>query len=231
MYVRATIVVFENVKNIRNFPDIISDIKSTLSHYHVNDFVLDAGNYGAAQHRERWFCVAVQSSCGSGTIQPPPHVPIRKTVSDVLDRRVQHRQMSNTLVPFMTPKYMDQHPHTSTYGLVKLFDGVAEGYFKSGFSVHRIYSVYGKSPTLTTTNDTHYYEIGGKLTSRERWRLMGCSDDDYDIVIGTLHDLSKVTSSEVRKTDLVNVFVDKISGNAIVVECIYELLKEIVRSL
>lgn len=228
-HIQPTVVVFENVKNIKNFPKIISDIKRILSNYSVSDFVLDAGNYGSAQHRERWFGVAIRSR--SHYIDPPSPIYTQKTVFDILDMRVRKRHISSDLIPYMKRKYMNLHAHPSSYGLIKLFDGVAQNYFKSGYSVHRIYSIHGKSPTLTTTNDTHYYEIGGKLTSRERWRLMGCSDHDYDVVVNTLYNLHKVSSNKLDKCDVLHAFIDRISGNAIVVECIYHVFKEIFHSV
>ena len=51
--------------------------------------------------------------------------------------------------------------------------------FKTGFTLGRIYSTKGISPTLTTSNDTHFYEIKGRWTLLERWKLMGLDEDDF----------------------------------------------------
>ena len=70
------------------------------------------------------------------------------------------------------------------------------------FYYHRIYSIEGVSPTFTTSNDCHFYELEGKLTSKERWRLMGMKDDDH----------TKLIDSGVSEG-----LIHKICGNGIVV--------------
>jgi DNA-cytosine methyltransferase len=90
-------------------------------------------------------------------------------------------------------------------GIVKLWDGCADGTFKHGFTGHRIFSIHGTTPTFTLNNDAHFAELGGKLTTDERWALMSLPSEG-------LAKLRKEASFKVS-----NAFVHAVCGNGIVV--------------
>ena len=62
--------------------------------------------------------------------------------------------MKDNLQTYNNPKFLKENK--SKNGIVKLFDGVKDGYFKSSFCLNRIYSIDGVSPTLTTLNDASF---------------------------------------------------------------------------
>ena len=96
-----------------------------------------------------------------------------------------------------------------------MFDGNIQGYFNSDFTGKRIYSIYGISPTLTTSNNATFYEINGHLTQRERFKLQGFNPDYVDLLIN--NGISKV-------------YIDKMSGNSITVNVIQTILKELLKT-
>ena len=56
-------------------------------------------------------------------------------------------------------------------------------------------------------------EVGGKLTSRERWRLMGLSNESYDIL---------------KENNISERLIHKICGNGIIVDVFENLFKKVV---
>ena len=207
-YIKPRYVILENVKNIQKFKSFVKRIETNLtsSGFKTTSFILDAANYGSAQHRERWFMVGTRPH---KKVDIPPIVHKSRLVSDVIDFNYKPRVVPTPLIPYMDVKYFKEY--NSSYGIVKLFDGHEMGLMKHGFTTNRIYSIYGKSPTLTTSNDAVYYEIGGKLNGLERWRLMGCPVSLYHKVI----------------RHIPNVNINKLTGNAISVECIYALFESV----
>lgn len=171
--------------------------------------VLNAKDYGIPQSRERVFVVSIL-----GEHEPyefPKPIPLTKCVADYEDKNATKRAVSPLLLPYFDEKYF--RPSLSPKGLLKLFDGVVFGYFDTSFEARRIYSTQGATPTLTTKGSVPiFYEFGGSLTSLERWRLMGISDEDY----------FKAKNSGVSEAQLT-----KQAGNAIVVNVLEAIFREL----
>ena len=121
------------------------------------------------------------------------------------------KEMMKSLQPYNDTSYFTKK-YVSNMNIIKLFDGVAEGYFTSGFTSHRIFSIKGISPTLTTKNDASYSEINGYLTGRERFKLQGFNPNYVDILI---------------KNGISKGLIDKMSGNSITVNVLESLFREL----
>ena len=208
--IKPSVVIYENVKNIQNkkFGAVkkIEDSMKSIGYicYHK---VLNAIDYGIPQNRERWFMVCIRDPEISFEF-PTPFI-LSKSVEDYVDKTHKDRMVSKDLVKYFNPKYFKQFK--SNIGMKKMFDGTQQGYFESGFTTHRIYSINGVSPTFTTSNDCHFYELNGKLTSKERWLLMGMHLNDYNKL----------------KKHISDSLIHKICGNGIVVDVFRELFKNI----
>lgn len=211
-------MIAENVKGLvghdkgRTFQTILK----TLEWLGYNNYykVLNSVYFDVPQSRERIFIVSIRKDIDNGKFQFPKGSMTSKKVKDILDVNGDRKTVKESLKPFMNEKYF-KHEYKSDSGINKLFDGCAEGYFKSSFSGNRIFSIEGVSPTLTTKNDTVYFEIGGHLNQRERFALQGFLKSDADLLIQ-----NKIPIGEI----------DKMSGNSITVNVIEEILKSLLLS-
>ena len=93
---------------------------------------------------------------------------------------------------------------------INMYNGIKNGEVTSGFTRHSIYSTLGCSPTLLTGNETTFYEVGGLLTPKERWRLMGLSDAQFE-----------------KMRPLSDRAIDKISGNGVCTNVIEDVFKSL----
>ena len=210
--VKPKIVIFENVKNITSYKfNAIEKITNQMESVGYKCFhkVLNATDYGIPQNRERWFMVCVDKD--EEDFEFPEPIPLTKCVNDFLsDIPNDERKVSKSLVPFFKDEYKQEYK--SNKGLIKVFDGVSQNYFKTGFTLNRIYSVNGICPTLTTSNDTHFWEIKGRLEPEERWRLMGLDEEKLEILFD-----NNISDSHINK----------ICGNGIVVDVFEHLFRKI----
>ena len=210
---RPKYLLLENVKNLvgDKFRPAFDEWLDYLERLGYTNYwkVLNAKDYGMPQSRERVFVVSIL-----GEHKPynfPQPIPLTTCVNDYKEINAPHRKVTSSLVPYFDSSY--HQPQTSPNGMVKLFDGVKQGYFKNGFTAYRIYSVFGCCPTLTTISGSpNFYELGGSLTPLERWRLMGISDEDFYLAKGT----------GVSETQLI-----KQAGNAIVVNVLEAIFKQL----
>jgi DNA-cytosine methyltransferase len=218
---KPRIIILENVKNItsKKFGAIkyITDSMNT-SGYKCFHKILNAKDYGIPQNRERWFMVCVKET-EKDFVFPSP-IPLETCVNDYIDKSVKSsdRKCAERLVPYFKEEHKKEY--RSMRGLIKVFDGHTQEFkekkndkFKTGFTLSRIYSTEGVSPTLTTSNDTHFYEIKGRLTSLERWKLMGLEEDDYHLL---------------KDNEVSDSTIDKITGNGIVVDVFEHLMKSVI---
>ena len=211
------IVIYENVKNIKskkfNAVEKIEQSMNDIGYIYFHK-ILNSVHYGIPQNRERWFmvCFKIEHFGNDIVFNFPEPLQLTTIVENYLEDNVENRKVTTALIPYFDEQYLQTYK--SHKGMKKVFDGVSQEHFKSGFTTHRIYSIKGVSPTFTTSNDCHFYEIKGKLTSRERWRLMGLKDDDYD---------------KLKENDICDGLIHKICGNGIVVDVFRELFKEIMK--
>ena len=210
------VVIFENVKNITSKKfNAVEKITKKMNDIGYQCFhqILNGIDYGIPQNRERWFMVCLRNY--KGNFQFPTPIPLLKTVKDFLDDSVSstERQKDTRLKPYFQEEYKKEYK--SRKGLKKVFDGHSQytDIFKGGFTMSRIYSIDGNSPTFTTSNDTHFMEIEGKLTSKERWRLMGLEDEKYHLL---------------KEKGISDYLLHKICGNGIIVNVFEHLFQKVV---
>jgi DNA (cytosine-5)-methyltransferase 1 len=216
-HVCPKVIIFENVKNIQNkkfgaIPRIKQEMH-TLG-YSCFDKVLNSKHFNIPQNRERWFMVCFSKEIGVDDFNFPTPIPLTRKVKDFVDTKYEHRVCDKKLIPYFNKKYHKEY--RSHNGLIKVFDGVGQEYFKTGFTSHRIYSIEGICPTMTTSNDCHFLEIKGKLNALERCLLMGMKKQHYDILVQ--HNVSKS-------------LIYKISGNGLVVDVFTHLYNQILTYL
>lgn len=138
--------------------------------------ILDSLYFGVPQRRKRVFIISIRKDIQ----QNFGFVLTRKTnkvVADIIDYKITNRYIKPKLKQYCNKKYMKYNNKDS--GL--LFDGYDLGYFRSGFLDYNIHTIYSPSPTITTSfGRPTFFEIGGCLTGKERLRLQGFDDNDYD---------------------------------------------------
>ena len=207
------VVIFENVKNITskkfNAIEIITKKMSDIG-YKCFHQILNGIDYGIPQNRERWFMVCIKDY--KGEFQFPLPIPLEKSIKDYIEEGDIKRYKDKRLEPYFNQESIKEYK--STRGLKKLFDGTTQfpDIFKGGFTMSRIYSINGNTPTFTTSNDTHFMELEGKLTSKERWRLMGLSDESYKIL---------------KDNNISDRLIHKICGNGIIVNVFEHLFRKV----
>lgn len=109
----------------------------------------------------------------------PKPITLKVCAKDYLENTKKERQCSERLKPYFENKYKKEY--RSRQGLVKFFDECSQfpKVFVSGFTSARIYSIEGCSPTFTTYNDCHFWELKGRLTPLEKWSL---EDADFKLL-------------------------------------------------
>lgn len=166
--------------------------------------VLDASYFNVPQIRKRVFIVSVRKDLKQN-FGFEITKKTDKTVTDIIDNTITDRHIPKLLKPYCIKKYMK-------YNRFALFDGYKENYFDSEFLDHRIFSIYNLSPTLTTSCDQiTFFEINGCLTGKERLRLQGFDDNDYDKI-----------KNIVTENQLCHL-----TGNSIVVQILESILKNL----
>jgi len=211
MKIKPKIVIYENVKNITSSKfNAIEKITESMVGYKCYHKILNSIHYGIPQNRERWFMVCVRNDIHKTNFEFPEQIKLEKKVKDFVDQENTDRTCDSSMKKYFDPKYKKNY--ASRNELIKVFDGVSEGYFNSGFTGHRIYSIEGSSPTFTTSNDIHFYELKGRLTAKERMLLMGLTEEDYN---------------KLKDNNISDSLIHKICGNGIVVTVFEHLFKNI----
>lgn len=213
-YKKPKYMVAENVKGLvnHNKGNTFKIILETLENIGYNNYykVLRSCDFDVPQARERIFIISIRKDIDNSNFQIPIGKLTEKTLEDIIENKPR-KQMKKSLSIYNNDKYFTKS-YISDMNIKKLFDGVAEGYFKSGFTLNRIFSIKGSSPTLTTKNDAVYSEINGHLTGRERFKLQGFNPDYVDILI---------------KNGISKGLIDKMSGNSITVNVLEEIFKNL----
>lgn len=205
-------MIAENVKGlvIHDKGNTFKTVLSTLEDIGYNNYykVCNSVDYGIPQARERVFIVSIRKDIDNGRFAFPQGSGLNgKTMADFVDLNNTNRHTKQSIKKYFDSKY--HKDYQSKNGIVKVFDGCAQGYFSSSFSQNRIYSVFGVCPTLTTGHDSPLiYEVGGLLTGEERYLLQGFTKEDYEKA-------SKVCSEGA---------LSKQAGNSITVDVIQAIL-------
>ena len=217
--IRPKVLIFENVKGITTHDkkNTIKVIEESVknSGYSIEWKILNACNFNIPQNRERWFAVCVRNDLYKGKFNFPIGSLTTKSISDFLEKDVVERKVTKRMKVILDQFKSGQRQsknYTSSVGLKKVYDGIKEGDFQNGFTRTGIFSIYGNTPTLIKPNENHFLEIHGRLTSKERMRLMGVDDKYTDrLVDGGFSDTE----------------IDGIAGNGLVVDVFEKLIVEI----
>ena len=176
-------LIAENVKNLvgHDNGNTFSTILNTLNDLGYNNYykTLNSVDFGVPHRRERIFIISIRKDLDNNRFEFPNGQKLNKTVRDIVDNSYKNRHIKDSLRPYLNKQYHKEFK--SKDGLIKVFDGVSQGYFTSSFSQNRIYSIDGVSPTLTTGYDSPvFYEINGLLNGKERLLLQGFTEEDYN---------------------------------------------------
>ena len=207
-------VIWENVKNVlsknhkHNFDKYLAVLEEIG---YINYWkILNSKDFGVPQDRNRIFVVSIRKDVDKNNFQMPIGKQTDKSISDIIED-TPRKLIKSSLKQYNNETFFTKQ-YRSNANVIKLFDGVAEGYFKSGFTLNRIFSIKGLCPTLTTKNDAVFSEINGHLTGRERFKLQGFNPDYVDLLLK--NGISKGT-------------IDKVSGNSITVNVLEEIFKNL----
>lgn len=181
---RPQYLLLENVKNLvsQKFKPQFDEWLSYLEGlgYTNHWAILNAKHYGIPQNRERVFVVSILGDEPSFSMPLP--IPLTQTVFDFLEPEVS----TNYYVehPFEKVDGVYRIPQATQKGYIELKTGICDwSYPTSQFRRGRVQEEGKIVPTLTASRQALLYlsETGQArtLTSLERWRLMGFSDEDY----------------------------------------------------
>ena len=218
--IKPSVLIFENVKGLTNHDDgnTLKVIKQKVldSGYKIYYKILNSINFDIPQNRERWFAVCIREDLDHGEFHFPTGNMTTKCVADFLEENITERKKTQRMTPILADLLSgarEKIEYKSKVGLKKVYDGIKQGDFKNGFTRTGIFSIYGMTPTLIKPNETHFLEINGRLTPKERMRLMGVADKYTDRLIN---------SGEFSERD-----IDAIAGNGLVVNVFEALIKEV----
>lgn len=205
-------LLMENVKNLtgKKHIEVFQKWLDTLDSLGYKNYwqILNAKDYGIPQNRERLFCVSVLKENKDFIF--PKSIPLKIKLKDILEP-----ETSALSQYYMNDKvFVPCSPSAGASGLIQI--GNLE--MKANEAIKRVYDINGICPTLTTMTGGHRQPkifITGKgvrkLTPRECWRLMGFTDEQFDLVEGKLS----------------NVQLYKQAGNSICVPCLSAIFKEL----
>lgn len=192
-------LMMENVKNLvgknhrQNFVNFLKYLEKLG--YSNSWAILNAKDFGIPQNRERVFCISLLDK--SQLFKFPNPIALKKTMSDFLEPSA--------------PESRYRKKETSDFVFKQdICYCIDSNYWKGSTLRSFIEKRRRQLVTDGTTNDEGKFRIR-QLTPRETWRLMGCSDIDYE-----------KAASVVNATNLY-----KLAGNSIVVP----VLEAIFRSL
>lgn len=217
--VKPSILIFENVKGLTNHDqgNTLRQIEKKVfdSGYKMFYQILNSINFDIPQNRERWFAVCIRNDLYNKKFYFPVGEKTNKCVAEFLETDITNRKKSSKMSPILNDLRNGKKQivnYRSEVGLKKVYDGIKQGDFKSGFTRTGIFSIYGSSSTLLKSNENHFLEIDGKLTPKERMRLMGVDDKYTDRLI---------------ESNFSELEIDAIAGNGLVVNVFEKLITEV----
>jgi len=164
---RPKYLMMENVKNLvgqnhrQNFQAFIEYLERLG--YKNSWQVLNARNYGTAQNRERVFCISI---LGEGAYVFPKQQVLKHHLYDYLENNVAQSFYLRKGNPIDSK--IDQ---CVSYCL--------DANYWKGVTMHEFFEKH-KRQLVTDYVDKEGRYYARLLTPREAWRLMGCSDADFD---------------------------------------------------
>ena len=183
---RPKFLLLENVKNLvsQKFKPSFDEWLSYLERLGYTNYwqVLNAKQYGIPQNRERVFVVSILGEHEPYTFPSP--IPLQTTVFDYLSSEVD--TSFNVLHSFEKVDGYYRIPQATQKGYIELATGICDwSYPTSKFRRGRVQGEGKIVPTLTASKQNLLFlDKDGNartLTPLERWRLMGISDEDYQL--------------------------------------------------
>jgi DNA-cytosine methyltransferase len=218
--IKPSVLIFENVKGLTNHDGgntlKVIEQKVLDSGYKIYYRILNSIYFDIPQNRERWFAVCIREDLDHGDFYFPNGEMTDKCVADFLESNINERKKTARMTPILADLLSgvkQKVNYKSNVGLIKVYDGIKQGDFKGGFTRTGIFSIYGTTPTLIKPNENHFLEINGRLTPKERMRLMGVDDKYTDRLIN---------SGEFSERE-----IDAIAGNGLVVNVFDALIQEV----
>jgi DNA (cytosine-5)-methyltransferase 1 len=207
-------MVAENVKGLMNHDhgNTIRTVLKTLNDIGYNNYykLLNSSRYGSAQKRERIFIVSIRKDIDDGSFRfnmgQKPYVFVKDIIDPIIKNK--DRKLGLRYIPWINKEYHLNKPNITKHGLIILVDLFKQGYQKTGFeTLDKIYSINGLSPTLLTSNPNIYAEINGALTGKEKLKLQGFTDNDYEkIKFLSENQLIFVTGNSITVNVLESIF-------------------------
>jgi DNA (cytosine-5)-methyltransferase 1 len=202
-------MIGENVKGLlthdkgRTFATVLDTLDSLG--YNTYYQVLNSADFDVPQARHRVFLVSLRKDIDSGTYKFPVGKRTSKVVADIVDWSAKGEGITR-FHPYLDTRFHKEYG--SREGIVKVFDGSAQGCCSYGYDSWNIYSTQGLSPTLRTNkNNTFFLEVARFLTPLEWFSLQGFDDRDF------------LTLEGVAKSQL-----KKLAGNSITISVIQAVI-------
>lgn len=177
-----TVLITENVKNLVQgfYPDFLLWLEYMYTElgYVTQFYVLNSGNYGSAQARERVFTISVKKGIPWGDFNPEafnnhlPLNPMKSILEASPDKEDVYylNQVKHPMIP-------NPNPSDSKYLSTK--------YLIPSYKYHetqKVYDIDFLSPTLLLKNNFWIEDTQGiirNLSPLEAWRLQGFSNIDF----------------------------------------------------
>lgn len=218
------VLLMENVKALagHNFNQDFIDWQMQLEKLGYKNYwrILNAKHYGVPQTRERIIMISIQ---GEYSYNFPESIPLEKDLKDYLDKEVPEKYYINQniydrLVVKKETNHLKVLNNTKKgYLIAEPYDGIilnhlTGGGYKGNGARGRIQKKM--APTLLTQKEVGVIESDlriRQLTAREKWKLMGFNDEEYNKV-----------AAVTKETQLL-----KQAGNSIVVDLLYYVFKQL----
>lgn len=214
---KPKVVLIENVGQFQNldggpaFNEIIESLRAWG--YAVHHDILNAGNFGVPQQRDRLFIVGIRKDILVEEFRFPEPLGLKVDVSSILEPPCRAVRQIVNAGDWKRREDSEIPWKRIGSGTIRL------GSIQKGSQGDRIYSIEGHAPTLTASTGgwgagTGLYEVGGvirRLTARESARCMGFPDS-YRFLVG-----QRKAGSE--------------AGNAVVVNVVAAIMGQVLRAI
>lgn len=210
--------IIENVKGLKNekFKPFLTSIYIDLDKAGYNSFecILNSKDYGSAQNRERIFIISIRKDIEQTFLLKPKRIK-NKSIIDILDTETDLKEYIIKDKHLNNIRWFNNDIPYKVNSTIKIGEVTNITFDNS----KRIHSIYGLSPTLTTTappiiKDTVNNMIRF-LTPLERFRLQNFTDDSFN----------KIDELKLSKYCLYGL-----AGNSINVNVLKEILTELFKN-
>jgi len=208
------VLLMENVKSLfsKKFIDTWNEIKEILSDFGYNtyDTTINAIDKGSVQRRERVFAVSILKKLDTGfEYNNSDKKKNKKMFKDILEDTIPENFIANNLKKHIENEKMEMRPSGVEYLVLKNYTTFQ--------SENILYSIEGKSPTLTASGANSRLKMIDKngdlryILPIEAWQLMGFEKKDFE------------PNKELSKATLL-----RLAGNSISVEAIQDIFEDII---